>query len=210
MRERSQPSRVAATWRAKRHVLAEPSSRLWRFWNLVSRENGDIWIRLSILTWKRGWATVKETLTYPSSSAFHKVTGLTNRPLTIEEAYLPQDERLQLISGVDLTQQVERVVEDMKAKVPEVDTVTHVVFTAYIQKMDPIELRDVNVALLKTGITAIETLAPNLQAVILQTGGKSYGLEYANEVEIVPPLKESLPRLPEPCTYQMVRLLRLN
>jgi hypothetical protein len=43
---------------------------------------------------------------------------------------------------------------------------------AYIQVDGFAKLREVNVALLKTAIEAIDSLAPNLQHVILQTGGK--------------------------------------
>jgi hypothetical protein len=43
---------------------------------------------------------------------------------------------------------------------------------AYIQVDGFAKLREVNVALLKTASEAIDSLAPNLQHVILQTGGK--------------------------------------
>jgi hypothetical protein len=41
----------------------------------------------------RGWAAVKEALSFPSPSTFQKVTGLTNRPLSLEDSKLPKDER---------------------------------------------------------------------------------------------------------------------
>jgi hypothetical protein len=34
--------------------------------------------------------------------------------------------------------------------------------------------------------------------VVLQTGGKGYGLEFPNDVTISPPLREDMPRIPEP------------
>lgn len=52
--------------------------------------------------------------------------------------------------------------------------------------------------LLKNSVEALEKLAPNLQSVILQTGGKGYGLEFPKEVGIHPPLREDMPRIPEP------------
>lgn len=52
--------------------------------------------------------------------------------------------------------------------------------------------------LLKNSVEALESLAPNLQSVILQTGGKGYGLEFPKEVGVNPPLKEDMPRIPEP------------
>lgn len=45
---------------------------------------------------------------------------------------------------------------------------------------------------------AVEILAPNLLSIILQTGGKGYGLEFPKEVKISPPLKEDMPRIPMP------------
>jgi nucleoside-diphosphate-sugar epimerase len=43
-----------------------------------------------------GWAIVKEALQYPTPTAFNKVIGLTNRPLTKPQALLPEDDRLEL------------------------------------------------------------------------------------------------------------------
>ena len=143
---------------------------------------------------------MKESLTFPSSSTFSKVTGLTNRPLSIEESKLPRDPRLQLVSGIDLTGSVDSVVSSMKQKISGVNTVTHAIFTAYIEKPDFESLRIVNTDLLTTGIEALDQLAPKLQSVVLQTGGKAYGVEFSNKLEINPPLQESQPRIPKPCT----------
>lgn len=144
---------------------------------------------------------MKEALEFPSSSTFKKVTGLTNRPLSIEESKLPKDERLQLVSGIDLTGSVESVVDSMKKEIKGIETVTHVIFTAYIEKPDFESLRTVNTDLLRVAITSVDKLAPNLQAVVLQTGGKGYGVEFSDKLEIKPPLKESQPRIPKPCRY---------
>lgn len=149
----------------------------------------------------RGWACVKEALTFPTSSTFQKITGLTNRPLALEDSKLPQDQRLQLVSGIDLTGSVNDVVASMKQKIAGVDSVTHVIFTAYIEKGGFDELRKVNTDLVKTAITAVDELAPGLQSVALQTGGKAYGVEFSDKLEIKPPLKETQPRIPEPCKY---------
>lgn len=43
---------------------------------------------------------------------------------------------------------------------------------AYVQTDSHDTLVPINVGLLKTGITAVNNLAPHLQHVILQTGGK--------------------------------------
>ena len=79
----------------------------------------------------------------------------------------------------------------MKQKIKNVEGVTHVIFTAYIEKPDFESLRTVNTDLLKTAISAIDHLAPNLQSVVLQTGGKAYGVEFSDKLEINPPLKVS-------------------
>lgn len=59
-------------------------------------------------------------------------------------------------------------------------------------------LRAANDALLETSITAITALAPRIRSVILQTGGKAYGLLFAEHIKLTPPFHESLPRVPPP------------
>ena len=62
-------------------------------------------------------------------------------------------------------------------------------------------LRVVNTDILKTAVSAVDQLAPNLKTVVLQTGGKAYGVEFSDKLDIKPPLKESQPRIPKPCMY---------
>ncbi|KAI9652579.1 MAG: hypothetical protein M1831_006682 [Alyxoria varia] len=145
-----------------------------------------------------GWAITKELLSYPDKSKFRQVTALTNRPLSLEDSALPPDSRIELASGVDLTQSVEDVMNNLRSKTKNINTVTHVFFTAYIEKGDYQSLVDINTQLLRTAISAVDQVAPKLQAVILQTGGKYYGVEFAGELEIKPPLKETKPRAPSP------------
>ena len=76
-----------------------------------------------------GWAILNEITTYPTPTAFARITGLSNRPLTIEQAYLPQDSRLRLINGVDLTKPVSEVVQMLEDKVEDAQTISHVFFT---------------------------------------------------------------------------------
>lgn len=59
-------------------------------------------------------------------------------------------------------------------------------------------LRAANDALLETSITAITALAPQIRSVILQTGGKAYGLLFAEHINLKPPFHESQPRVPSP------------
>ena len=145
-----------------------------------------------------GWAIVKEALNYPSKRTFASVTGLTNRPLSLPDASLPSDSRLQLASGVDLTASSDSIVDLLKSKVPHIQDITHVFFTAYIEKPDYQDAKQVNTSLLSTAVDALEQLCPNLQVIILQTGGKAYGVEFSQDVKIVPPLREDYPRIPKP------------
>lgn len=124
-----------------------------------------------------GWALTKEALSYPTVTTFSHVTALANRPLTIEGARLPNDERLQLASGVDLTGSVQDVVKALKDKVKHVDSVSHVFFMAYIDPGKGFDaLREINTQILKTAIEAVLQVTNKLETVILQTGGKGYGV----------------------------------
>ncbi|OGM49567.1 hypothetical protein ABOM_001734, partial [Aspergillus bombycis] len=145
-----------------------------------------------------GWSLMNQTLTYPTPTTFRRITGLCNRPLSKEDTLLPDDRRLNIVPGVDLTESVEAVVDQLKSKVEGIETVDIVFFCAYIQTRDFESLKKSNTELLRTAILAISAVAPNLEAVILQTGGKSYGLEFPKEINIQPPLHEQMPRIPEP------------
>ncbi|KAF9895130.1 hypothetical protein FE257_000032 [Aspergillus nanangensis] len=145
-----------------------------------------------------GWALMNQTLSYPTPSTFRRVTGLCNRPLAPEDSFLPDDPRLNIVAGVDLTASVETVTSQLKAKVPEVDTVEIVFFCAYIHTDDFASLRQLNSDILRTATLALNAIAPNLTTIILQTGGKGYGLQFPDEVPIQPPLHEQMPRIPAP------------
>ncbi|KAF3002722.1 hypothetical protein E8E14_002454 [Neopestalotiopsis sp. 37M] len=142
-----------------------------------------------------GWSLLNQTRVYPSPTSFARITGTTNRPLSLEQAQLPKDDRVKIVHGVDLTKPVDEVVLSLKDKIPDVHTVTHVFFT---EKEGFQALRAINTQLLDAAVQAIEAVAPNLQSFILQTGGKGYGLEFPKDVSIRPPLTESNPRIPEP------------
>ncbi|KAH7123158.1 hypothetical protein EDB81DRAFT_700019 [Dactylonectria macrodidyma] len=145
-----------------------------------------------------GWSLLNQTRVYPSATTFTRITGTTNRPLTLEQAQIPLDDRIRLISSINLTKTVEEVALQLKEKIPDIDTVSHVFFTAYIQENDFETLKTTNTNLLDVAVRAVEKVSPKLQVVILQTGGKGYGLEFPKEVGIHPPLAENCPRIPEP------------
>ncbi|UPK89983.1 hypothetical protein LCI18_000918 [Fusarium solani-melongenae] len=76
-----------------------------------------------------GWSLMNQARIYPSPTAFACITGTTNRPTSIGQLQIPDDDRIQLASGIDLTKSVDEVVAALKEKVPHVDTVSHVFFT---------------------------------------------------------------------------------
>lgn len=59
-------------------------------------------------------------------------------------------------------------------------------------------LRAANDALLETAITALTALTTNLVSVVLQTGGKAYGLLFSQHITFTLPFHESQPRVPSP------------
>lgn len=75
-----------------------------------------------------GWSLLNQCLQYPTDSSFRRVVGLCNRPLSKKDAYLPDDPRLDIVPGVDLTQSAEAVTDQLKAKIKDVDQVEVVFF----------------------------------------------------------------------------------
>lgn len=123
-----------------------------------------------------GWALVKEALSYPNPTAFSKVTALTNRPLSFSDSQWPEDNRLQLISGIDLTRPVANVVQLLK-DIPSIETVSHVFLFLYLDPgKDKKALIKVNTDVIRTAVEATQQVSLVIKSFILQTGGKSYGL----------------------------------
>ncbi|QDS70283.1 hypothetical protein FKW77_007900 [Venturia effusa] len=155
-----------------------------------------------------GWATTNQILRgYPTPDAFAKVTALTNRPLKAEDTLWPESKKLQLVSGIDLMTEKGQggLEEELKSRVVDMDTVSHVFFFAYIMDPDPVKEVDINIRLLKRAILAAEHLSRNLKFVVLPTGTKAYGVHLLEEFPFKKhlPLKESLPRIPEPYASEM-------
>lgn len=135
-----------------------------------------------------GWAVAKEALNYPNSTSFDQVIGLTNRPLTKEAALLPEDERLQLHSGIDLTAGPSEVEQKLR-KIDGIEGVTHVYFSgmarnhgtsvlltlilsAYTGDQSRHDAIKANVNILQNAVEAVERVCPKLKVWIFQTGGK--------------------------------------
>lgn len=75
-----------------------------------------------------GWSLMKQCLSYPSHSTFAHITGLCNRPADKHSLLLPDDPRLSIVSGIDLTGPHETVVSELKKRVPGVEEVDTVFF----------------------------------------------------------------------------------
>ncbi|KAI1500240.1 hypothetical protein F5X99DRAFT_386906 [Biscogniauxia marginata] len=150
-----------------------------------------------------GWAFVNEILhDYPKKGIWGKAHALTNRPLPRESSYWPDDPRLNIVSGIDILGGSQDDLEKaIKEKIPDVNQVTHVFYMAYKQDNDADEESRVNLAMFSRAITAVDHLSPNLEFVVLQTGGKYYGchlLENRPRDTFIPPLHEDTPRLKAP------------
>jgi hypothetical protein len=74
-----------------------------------------------------GWAITNSALLYPTSTTLTRVVGLTSRPLSLKDSGFPSDPRLQLYSGLDLSQDAETSTQYLK-KIDEIDEITHVYF----------------------------------------------------------------------------------
>ncbi|KAL5340915.1 hypothetical protein BJX70DRAFT_387023 [Aspergillus crustosus] len=149
-----------------------------------------------------GWATVNAILeNYPIPDAFERVTALTNRPLSVEDSLWPISEKLTVVSGLDLLAGDQASLdESVRQRVPQIDTVSHVYFFAYIFNADPETEVRLNVDLLKRAITAVENTSAKLEFVVLPTGAKTYGVHLLDKFPFKDqlPLKESLPPIPDP------------
>lgn len=155
-----------------------------------------------------GWAIVNQILNgFPTPDTFASVTALTNRPLPAEAAQWPASPKLQVVSGVDILNPKGQAALDaeLKEKVKNIKEITHVYFFAYIMDPDPSKEISINVELLSRAVSAVEHLSSNLKFVVLPTGTKAYGVHLLDKFPFASdlPLRESLPRIPEPYASEM-------
>ena len=77
-----------------------------------------------------GWALVNQILhDYPRRGVWHKVTALTNRPLSREVSQWPDTDKLRIVSGIDLLKGSQEDLEAaMNSRIPDIHTVTHVYY----------------------------------------------------------------------------------
>ena len=170
-----------------------------------------------------GWAIMNSALACPSPNTFELIVGLTHRPLSAADSQLPQDPRIELYSGINLSKR-DTVIEKLK-QVREIEKITHVYFAAYTSHGSNFqELKRANVKILANAVEAVEALCPKLAFFTLQTGGKvhqtsqppppsthnpkkhltnsfqpqAYGIEFADKIPLKVPSKETDPSIPAP------------
>lgn len=80
-----------------------------------------------------GWALLNQIRTYPTATTFKRITAVTRRPFNLEQALIPQDDRITIASGVDLMKTADEVASALKEKVSDIDSVSHVFFTGRCQ-----------------------------------------------------------------------------
>jgi hypothetical protein len=134
-----------------------------------------------------GHGIIKTLLSYPTPTTFSRVIGLTNRPLSSATARLPEDERLELYSEINLLKREQSLLQ--LQHIPGIQQVTHVYYAAYAGHGESFEeLKRINNELLTNAIGGVEICCPALQFVTLNTGGK------VRPNDILPP--EDCPQLP--------------
>jgi nucleoside-diphosphate-sugar epimerase len=63
--------------------------------------------------------------------------------------------------------------DDLQRKLGKISGVTHIVFGAYIEKPNPAERSETNVAILKNLLDVVEETSPSLRHVTFYQGGKA-------------------------------------
>lgn len=161
-----------------------------------------------------GWAFVNEVLNdYPKKGTFGGVIALTNRPLTLEQSRWPKDDRLTIVSGIDLLQGSQEDLEKaLKERIPNLDKVTDHLFFAYKANTDDKVQNEENTEMFKRAVLATDHLCPNLETVVLQTGAKHYGCHLLENrpKRFVPPFAEDLAFLEPPASDGLFYLPQMD
>ncbi|KAK5117991.1 hypothetical protein LTR62_004035 [Meristemomyces frigidus] len=150
-----------------------------------------------------GWSFVNELLhDYPKKGIWDSVVAMTNRPLKREDSLWPDDDRLQIVSGVDLLNGSQEDLENaLKEKIKGVNNITHVYYLAYKANADMQKELEDAVSMFKRSTIAVDHLCPAMEFVVLQTGAKMYGCHLLDNHPtdyIHVPLSEDQPRLKAP------------
>ncbi|PLB48513.1 nucleoside-diphosphate-sugar epimerase GsfE [Aspergillus steynii IBT 23096] len=138
-----------------------------------------------------GLAIVEHLIRQPSSE-WSKIVITSRSPL--KNYYV--DPRVRFIA-LDFMQPAETIQDQIKDVCKDV---THAFFTSYIHDNDFDKLPEKNGPLFRNFLESVDVACPELERVVLQTGGKHYGFQFR---EIHSPTVENLPRYegPEPIFY---------
>lgn len=118
-----------------------------------------------------------------SADQWGKIIISSRSPLVMNVS----DPRVQFIA-LDFLTEPKDIIDQMK---DVCKTVTHAYFSSYIHKDDFEELNSANQLIFENFLTALLAVAPELENVTLQTGGKHYGLHL---MPVPSPTRESDPR----------------
>jgi hypothetical protein len=85
-----------------------------------------------------GWSFVNEILgDYPKKGVWSKVHALTNRPLSLADSMWPKDDRLNIVSGIDLLKGSQDDLEkELKSKIVGIEKVTHVYYLGTLLEIE--------------------------------------------------------------------------
>uniref|UniRef100_A0A8H7N4H5 PRISE-like Rossmann-fold domain-containing protein n=1 Tax=Bionectria ochroleuca TaxID=29856 RepID=A0A8H7N4H5_BIOOC len=130
-----------------------------------------------------GWAITRAAVLSETPYAFSKVIALTNRPLSLKSSAWPDDPKLELKHGLDLTRGPGPV-RDYLSQIGGIEKTTHVYFTAYVHgafgNIDSDARTRVNVEILRNAVLAW------------------YGTEFSHILKPKAPFQETAPRIPKP------------
>jgi len=129
-----------------------------------------------------GNAIVEHLIRTPKTE-WSKIIITSRRPLA---AYW-QDPRIEFIA-LDYLSPVSELIEQTKDVCKDV---THAFFTSYVHVDDFKVLKEKNVPLFTNFLDSLDAVAPNLENVCLQTGGKHYGVHLG---PVKCPVEETMPR----------------
>lgn len=130
-----------------------------------------------------GSAIVEHLSENTDASSFSKVITTSRSPFKL----VISDPRVEFIA-LDFTNKPETLAEQMRECCSEV---THAYFSSYVHRDDFKELNITNEGLFQNFLLALISVAPKLQNVTLQTGGKYYGVHLT---PVPSPAREEEPR----------------
>ncbi|BCS30681.1 SDR family oxidoreductase [Aspergillus puulaauensis] len=129
-----------------------------------------------------GYAIVEYLCKQPESE-WSLIVATSRRPSTMYWV----DPRVVFVTA-DFLDPVETIAEQLG---PSCKDVTHAFFTSYVHSAGFKQLRDKNVPLFKNFLDTVDSICPRLERVILQTGGKHYGVHLG---PVTTPSVEDKPR----------------